>query len=626
MSGAGDTSALAPTGDEEPLVPREAAKSTVWSFFGFRASDIDQKDVICKECHRVVSAPKGNTTNLFNHLKTHHKQKYDECMKAKANAGPPNPRQCPAPTQTTITATLHRATPYPSTSQRHAEITDAITFYLAKDMCPISAVSNKGFKSMVKILDKKYVIPSRNYFSKVALPALYEKCREEIEREITTVEYFATTTDLWSSRTMEPYMSLTIHYIDDDFTMKSRCLQTSFFPQDHTGEAIAQGLREALASWSLREEKQVCITTDNGSNVIKAASLNKWMRLQCFGHRLHLAIENAMKDPRIDRAVGICKKLVSSFSYSWRRKKELARAQKELKLPEHGLKTECPTRWGSRQAMIERVLEQHKAISQVLSSDRKSRHLLPSWQDTEILEAIYKSLHPLTEFTDALSSEKYVSVSFVKPVLHLFTSSILKVNDDDPELTNTIKTKILTYLEEKYKDPETQDLLNLASALDPRFKLRYTSEDRVAPIQARLMSEMAASLSMEQGPSDGGTADRAEDDAPSTSKKKKTLGSFFKITERARPTHPPQQALATELQSYLQCADLDSEENPLDWWREHQRVYPRLSKLAKKYLGIPATSAPSERVFSTGGNIVTCLRSSLKPESVDRLVFLAKNL
>ena len=203
-----------------------------------------------------------------------------------------------------------------------------------------------------------------------------------------------------------------------------------------------------------------------------------------------------MKDPRIDRAVGICKKLVSSFSYSWRRKKELARAQKELKLPEHGLKTECPTRWGSRHTMIERVLEQQRAISQVLSSDRKSRHLIPSWQDTEILEAIHKSLHPLTEFTDALSSEKYVSVSFVKPVLHLFSSSILKVNDDDSELTNTIRKKILTYLEEKYKDPETQELLDMASALDPRFKLRYASENRVEPIQARLVSEMAASVSM----------------------------------------------------------------------------------------------------------------------------------
>lgn len=79
--------------------------------------------------------------------------------------------------------------------------------------------------------------------------------------------------------------------------------------------------------------------------------------------------ENAMKDPRIERAVVICKKLVSCFSYSWKRKKELAQAQKELKLPEHGLKTECTTRWGSRDAMIERVLEQQRAISQVLSSD-----------------------------------------------------------------------------------------------------------------------------------------------------------------------------------------------------------------------------------------------------------------
>lgn len=41
---------------------------------------------------------------------------------------------------------------------------------------------------------------------------------------------------------------------------------------------------------------------------------------------------------------------------------------------------------------------------------------------------------------------------------------------------------------------------------------------------------------------------------------------------------------------------------------------------------IPATSSPSEREFSTGGNIITYLHPSLKPQNVDRLVFLAKNL
>lgn len=74
--------------------------------------------------------------------------------------------------------------------------------------------------------------------------------------------------------------------------------------------------------------------------------------------------------------MGVCKKVVSTFSYSWRKKKELTEAQKKLNLPEHSLKTECPTRWGSRQAMIGRVLEQQKVIAQVLSNDCKTRHLM----------------------------------------------------------------------------------------------------------------------------------------------------------------------------------------------------------------------------------------------------------
>ncbi len=49
-------------------------------------------------------------------------------------------------------------------------------------------------------------------------------------------------------------------------------------------------MRGALAEWDLREDQQVCVTTDNASNMIKALEVNGWTRLQCFGHRLHLAI------------------------------------------------------------------------------------------------------------------------------------------------------------------------------------------------------------------------------------------------------------------------------------------------------------------------------------------------
>lgn len=85
-------------------------------------------------------------------------------------------------------------------------------------------------------------------------------------------------------------MSLTIHFIKDDWTLCSRCLQTSYFPNDHTAEMIAKGLKEALESWGAQEDDPVAITTDNTTNNVCALELNQWNRLQCFGHRLQLAI------------------------------------------------------------------------------------------------------------------------------------------------------------------------------------------------------------------------------------------------------------------------------------------------------------------------------------------------
>ncbi|KAK6171839.1 hypothetical protein SNE40_018264 [Patella caerulea] len=107
------------------------------------------------------------------------------------------------------------------------------------------------------------------------------------------------------------------HYLGQHWNLTSKHLQTVFFPDHHTGENLAAGLKDTLDSWGLQEEKQICLTTDNGSNIVKASELNEWQRLQCFGHRLHLAVNCGLKDDRIDRAVRVCKRVVSVFSYSW---------------------------------------------------------------------------------------------------------------------------------------------------------------------------------------------------------------------------------------------------------------------------------------------------------------------
>ena len=68
----------------------------------------------------------------------------------------------------------------------------------------------------------------------------------------------------------------------------------------------------------------------------------------------------------VKRAVGVCKQVTSAISHSFKRRRDLVKAQVALGLPTHQLKSETPTRWGSRQQMISRFIEQEKALAQVL--------------------------------------------------------------------------------------------------------------------------------------------------------------------------------------------------------------------------------------------------------------------
>jgi hypothetical protein len=62
------------------------------------------------------------------------------------------------------------------------------------------------------------------------------------------------------------------------------------------------------------------------------------------------------------------------------------------------------------------------------------------------------------------------------------------------------------------------------------------------------------------------------------------------------------------------------------WWKNNEKQYPRLSLLAKQYLGISSSSVSSERVFSKVGHLISKRRANLSPKLVNKLVLMNKNI
>lgn len=242
--------------------------------------------------------------------------------------------------------------------------------------------------------------------------------------------------------------------------------------------------------------------------------------------------------------------------------------------------------------MIERILEQESAVRQVLSSDRKSVHLIPSWQDMQVLEAIKSALGPLHSFTDLLSGEKHVTVSAVMPLLHHLYSEILIQCETDTQLTKDIKARVKAYMKQKYSDEEMATFLNTASYLDPRFKAQYMDEATRDNIKVKLIEE-GKQLSRNEPPS--------SDSLPSTSvdsqshsmsappdldvpPKKRKLSDLFKTKPLPPSFISAEVRVKKEMATYLEYSVLDADSSPLEWWKLHSEACPILSILARKYL------------------------------------------
>ncbi len=70
-------------------------------------------------------------------------------------------------------------------------------------------------------------------------------------------------------------------------------------------------------------------------------------------------------------------------------------------------------------------------------------------------------------------------------------------------------------------------------------------------------------------------------------------------------------SLRAELNAYTRVQQVPLDTDPLMWCKQHVQEFPRLVRMARQYLTVPATPTSLGRLFSSVGLVKSDLRGNL---------------
>ena len=367
------------------------------------------------------------------------------------------------------------------------------------------------------------------------------------------------------------------------------------------------------------------------------------LRLPCFAHSLQLVVNDGIEasGPATSalRKVALLAKLVHQ-SGPFAEKLEKA----QVSIPRA-----VQTRWNSQFHTVKKVMHIPSFVLNGMLTDLKKNTLILNIRDRKVLEEFVSLFELFNEATKLTQAEQYTTIGLVAPSVlgllhdleHELESSTLTLTSLCQSLLTSLKARfsgLLRHFEvdvptdkysmsERYADP----IFLITPLFDPRFKLLWL--DSIAPsVKARVIDKIyalfvcffartTASAIRTRVNNDVTIVDQNIEDTSTdvgASTKRKCL--FPYVNDKKKTGIDGKEAILSELDDFLREK---SDQMNLIFSKKH--IYLSLHQLAFKYLSVPATSAPIERVFSCNGFVMRPHRASLTSRKVCTLPFLKCN-
>ena len=552
--------------------------------------------------------------------------------------------------------------------------------FIVKMGLPLTTVEDDSFRAMIEAHNKHAKPMSRHRVKSISI-RLEEVCREEDIKQMSN-QQVNLTHDHWTARNGLNYSGMTAHWADEDFKIHRKSLGIFLHEGGSTSEELFDKfLKLILNKLKLSTSQLFAVTTDTASPMNKFGFMLEEMKtfhVYCTDHLLHLTCKLCYDlddtiGPRYAAAVTKARALVSYFNSSTQAAEKLRNTQMEL----HGKKesetlkvvADVVTRWWATHAMITRLILLKPSINRMKEQNQLGKTVLEE-VDWDILADIVKVLAPFKGAQKRLEGDKYVSSSWVAPAIGIVRTRLTDLanqpthpqNGDPP--SKVLAKAMLSDFEDRWgksTDPMftgavqrgyrsrqvgIHPALLVASFLDPRWKSLASVPDAGSKVAIQehvlgLMKELEASGRGDEAAEEPEESqdllapddDDDDDDAWLAGMEARLAGD---VPPEDGPAIDSVEAVcASELQCYIRTHSLALRRmmpdgkmgynDPLEWWKKNKTVFPNLAQLARTYLPIQATSAPSERIFSQAALIIREKRNRLGPEISGKLLYLKEN-
>lgn len=612
--------------ESEKKTPLSKKTSKLWNHFSISAADPTK--VICLHCNRTMSRGK-KTTNLgtsclFRHMQRFHGHVLEN--KTASISGDVSAAETVAKHEPTFEQNNDM---FDENHPVAKKITKLLAEMLALDLQPPAIVENAGLSRLLEYLQPKYSLPPSSYFTSTAIPDMYERVKDVVLSHLKEAEGGAVhfTTSIWVSSQTREYLTLTAHWASYESRVKpqghdfhcSALLSVSQIDCDTDMQDIPKQLEFLWDFWITSSGLKMGIIVTDNTTIRNTLEDHGHDTLQCFGHTIDLIVNDAIKSQRmVQNLLSIARKICERVYRLAKAKEKLAELQKLHELPENQLIQDVPSKWRTSLFMLERMVEQRKAIDE-LSIECNFREII-SCDQWEVMLSICNALKPF-EVACREMSTRTATLGQVIPLIHILNRKIDLLFDETVGIDNMLKSlkeAMVSKMSSMLHDPR----YTWATMLDPRYKTSLFTEEEAECCKQDLIRELNCT-----------TSDEINTDLPNghdlsykaSNSKKDDLWSLMNNVRQNKQEEKPKSSELAVLE-YLEEDILDQSCDPLDYWNLKKFLWPNLAKVAARYVGCPPSIIPAETLFSTAS--VNCVLNQPRPllENMEDLLFLKVNL